>query len=527
MARHLRTLGVGPDVMVGVCLERTPEMLIGLLGVLKAGGAYVPLDPSYPQSRLALMLDDAKVPVLLTEHELVDGLPPSQAKIVRIDADREEIDARSVENLAVKVSAGHLAYVIYTSGSTGKPKGVQIPHGALTNFLRSMRRTLGMTGDDALLAVTTLSFDIAALELFLPLIAGARVDLVSRDVATDGARLAAKLVETAATVLQATPATWRMLLDGGWAGDPTLTMICGGEALPRPLADRLLDKGKVLWNLYGPTETTIWSSAAKVESGSGSVSIGRPIDKTQMYVLDARFRPVPVGVSGELYIGGDGLARGYLGRPGLTAERFVPDPFSKRPGDRLYQTGDLARWSPEGTLECLGRIDHQVKVRGFRIELGEIEAALVGHPGVAAAAVTTREDATGEQALAAYVVARPGIDAGGGELRRWLRESLPEHMVPASYTTLDALPLTPNGKIDRKALPDPDEVQQGSGDSYIPPRGPVEEALVGIWAELLGRDRVGVMDDFFDLGGHSLFATQLLARVRDTFAVEPTLREFL
>lgn len=527
VARHLRTLGVGPDVLVGVCLERAPEMLIGLLGVLKAGGAYVPLDPSYPQSRLALMLDDARVPVLLTEQELVDGLPPSLAKLVCIDSDRKEIDAHSTENLTGGASAAHLAYVIYTSGSTGKPKGVQIPHGALTNFLRSMRRILGMTRDDALLAVTTLSFDIAGLELFLPLIIGARVELVGRDVAIDGARLAAKLVETAATVLQATPATWRLLLDGGWSGDPNLTMICGGEALPRPLADRLLHKGKVLWNLYGPTETTIWSSAARVEAGSGSVSIGRPIDNTQMYVLDARLRPAPVGVTGELYIGGDGLARGYLGRPALTAERFVPDPFSKRPGDRLYRTGDLARWSPDGSLECLGRIDHQVKVRGFRIELGEIEAALVRHPGVAAAAVTTREDAAGEQALVGYVVTRPEIEAGPGELRRWLRESLPEHMVPAAFMTLDALPLTPNGKIDRRALPDPDEVQHGSGDQYVPPRGPVEEALVRIWVELLGRDRVGVLDDFFDLGGHSLFATQLLARVRDTFAVEPTLREFL
>lgn len=527
VARHLQSLGVNPDVLVGVCLDRSPEMLIGLLGVLKAGGAYVPLDPSYPQSRLALMLDDARVPVLLTEQDLVDSLPPCLAKIVRIDADREEIDARSAANLAVEVAPSNLAYMIYTSGSTGKPKGVQVPHGALTNFLRSMRRILSFTENDALLAVTTLSFDIAGLELFLPLIAGGRVELVGRDVAIDGARLAAKLVETAATVLQATPATWRLLLDGGWAGDPELTMICGGEALPRPLADRLLDKGKVLWNLYGPTETTIWSSAAKVEPGSGSVSIGRPIDNTRMYVLDARFRPVPVGVAGELYIGGDGLARGYLGRPSLTAERFVPDPFSKRPGDRLYQTGDLARWSPDGNLECLGRIDHQVKVRGFRIELGEIEAALVRHPGVAAAAVTTREDATGEQALAGYVVARPGFDTGPGELRRWLRESLPEHMVPAAFMTLEALPLTPNGKIDRKSLPDPDEVRHSPGGQYMPPRGPVEEALVGIWAELLGRDRIGVLDDFFDLGGHSLFATQLLARVRDTFAVDTTLREFL
>ncbi|HEX8202153.1 MAG TPA: amino acid adenylation domain-containing protein, partial [Isosphaeraceae bacterium] len=527
LAHHLRGLGVGPETLVGVCLDRSPEMVVALLGILKAGGAYVPLDPAYPPERLAFMLEDSRAPVLLTERHLRAVLPAAGAEVVCLDSDAPGIDGQPEDNPAGGAAADHVAYVIYTSGSTGTPKGVEVPHAALGNFLQAMRTLLGVTARDALLAVTTLSFDIAGLELFLPLIVGARVELVPREVAADGARLAARVDEPGVTFLQATPATWRLLLEGGWAGKPALTMLCGGEALPRALADRLLDKGAALWNLYGPTETTIWSSAARVEPGEGAVPIGRPIANTQLYVLDARLRPVPVGVTGELYIGGAGVARGYLRRPALTAERFVPDPFGKAAGARLYRTGDLARWRPDGSLDCLGRIDHQVKIRGFRVELGEIEAALLRHPAVRAAVVVAREDASGEQALVAYTVADPGAEIAAADLRRGLHEALPEYMVPSAFVALEALPLTPNGKVDRGALPPPGAARVEAEGPYVPPRGPIEEALAGIWGELLGRDRIGVHENFFDLGGHSLTATQLLARLRDTFAVEPSLRDFL
>ncbi len=391
-----------------------------------------------------------------------------------------------------------------------------------------MRGLLAIKEEDGLLAVTTLSFDIAALEIFLPLIVGARVELIERDVAADGARLSDRVNDPGITLLQATPATWRLLLEAGWRGKPTLQMLCGGEALPRALADRLLDKGARLWNVYGPTETTIWSSSWRVEPGKAPISIGRPIANTRLYVLDKRLRPVPVGVIGELFIGGAGLARGYRNRPGLTAERFIPDPFGTAAGGRLYRTGDLARWRGDGTVECLGRIDHQVKIRGFRIELGEIEAALARHPAVREAAVAARPDATGELGLAAYVVTRDGAEASSpAELRRWLLDKIPEYMVPSAFVRLDALPLTPNGKVDRQALPNPVEGVLAEAANFVPARGPVEATIAEIWAELLGASNIGVHDNFFERGGHSLLAMQLVARVRHTFDVEPSLQEFL
>jgi amino acid adenylation domain-containing protein len=525
LAHRLRALGVGPDVLVGLCVERSVEMVVGLLGILKAGGAYVPLDPAYPDNRLAFMLDDARVGLLLTQQSLREDFPADGPRVLCLDSEWEGLAEESEANPAGGAAGANLAYVIYTSGSTGKPKGVQVPHAALANFLQSMRQSLAVAEHDVLLAVTTLSFDIAGLELFLPMTVGARLLLVGREVAADGPRLIDRLNNAGITFLQATPATWRLLLEAGWAGSPSLTMLCGGEALPRELADRLRGMGARLWNMYGPTETTIWSSMAAVEVEEGPVSIGRPIANTQMYVLDAHLRPVPVGVTGELYIGGLGLARGYLGRPGLTAERFLPDPLGPEPGRRLYRTGDLARWRADGSLECLGRVDHQVKIRGFRIELGEVESALLRHPSAREAVAVAREDTPGDKRLVAYVVARPELPVSAAELRRSVMESLPEYMVPSKVVLLDALPLTPNGKIDRNALPPPEQVPSAPEDHFVPPRGPVEEALVGIWGEVLVRDRIGVHDNFFDLGGHSLMAAQLLARVRDTFAVEVPLRE--
>ena len=522
LAHHLRGQGVGPETLVGLCVERSPRMLVGLLAVLKAGGAYVPIDPTYPADRVRYMITDAAVPVLLTEAALVATLPTGQARVVVVD---DDFAATSAANLDGATAPAARAYVIYTSGSTGQPKGVQVPHGALSNFLQSFRQSLGIKASDALLAVTTLSFDIAGLELFLPLIVGARIELASREEAADGVRLAHRIATAGVTFLQATPATWRLLLESGWPGHPDLTLLCGGEALPRALADRLLPKGRELWNLYGPTETTIWSSACKVEPGDGPPLIGKPIAQTQLYVLDARLRPVPVGVAGELYIGGDGLARGYLNRPGLTADRFVPDHLGTRPGARMYRTGDLARWHADGTLECLGRVDHQVKIRGFRVELGEVEAAIAHHPRVSQVVAVAREDATGEQALVAYLVPRPGPAPTVADLRQAIGASLPDYMIPSAFVLLDEIPLTPNGKVDRNALPAPDAGRAAPSGIYVPPRNAIEEAVAAAFGDVLGRDRIGVRDDFFALGGHSLMAAQLLARLRDAFGVEIPLKD--
>ncbi len=530
LARRLRGLGIGPEVLVGVCALRSAELVVALLAVLKAGGAYVPLDPAYPAHRLALVLDDARPSVLVTEEKLRGGLPDCGARVLCLDSEQEAIDTESESdiNLDGGAAAANLAYVIYTSGSTGRPKGVQVTHGALANLLQSMRGLLGISERDSLLAVTTLSFDIAALEIFLPLVVGARVELIDRDEAADGTRLTARLDDPRITLLQATPATWRLLLEAGWRGRPTLTMLCGGETLPRALADRLFDKGAALWNVYGPTETTIWSSAWRVEAGESPISIGRPIANTRLYVLDERLRTVPIGVVGELYIGGAGLARGYRDRAGLTAERFIPDPFGTLAGGRLYRSGDLARWWPDGTLECLGRVDHQVKIRGFRVELGEIEAALARHPAVREAVVAARPDPSGELGLAAYVALRDGPDPSAtAELRRWLLDTVPEYMIPTAFVFLDAIPLLPNGKIDRQALPIPGQARPGPGADFVPPRGPIEEAVAEIWTELLGGETVGGRDNFFGRGGHSLLAVQLLSRLRQMFGVEARLRDFL
>ena len=434
LAHRLQDLGVGPESLVALCTSRSVSMVVGLLAVLKAGAAYVPLDPAYPSERLAFMLEDSGSSIVLTERNLRGKLPRGEAHVLTLDSEPGDLDIEDDTNPAAATTRDHLAYVIYTSGSTGKPKGVQVTHGGLANLLQSMRALLGISARDAMLAVTTLSFDIAALEILLPLIVGARVDLVAREIAADGERLIRRVNGPGITFLQATPATWRLLLDAGWRGKPGLVMLCGGEALPRALADRLLDKGEVLWNLYGPTETTIWSSAWRVEGGELPICVGRPIAGTRLYVLDKWLRPVPVGVTGELYIGGVGLARGYWKRPGLTADRFIPDPFDSAGGGRLYRTSDLARWRPDGNLECLGRLDHQVKIRGFRVELGEIEAVLSEHPSVSQAVVAARPDGSGELGLFAYVVLREGHDADlDASLRSWISGRLPEYMVPASF----------------------------------------------------------------------------------------------
>ncbi|HEX7312965.1 MAG TPA: amino acid adenylation domain-containing protein [Pyrinomonadaceae bacterium] len=526
IARHLLTLGVGAGTLVGVLMERTPEMVAALLGVLKAGAAYVPLDAQFPPRRLAYMLEDSAAPVLLTEERFRAALADTPARLVYLDAERETIAQHSNDELARDADEESPAYVIYTSGSTGRPKGVVVPHRAVVNFLRAMRREPGLDEADTLLAVTTLSFDIAALEIFLPLTVGARVRLASREVASDATLLAKTLADAGATVMQATPATWRMLVESGWREGSGLKMLCGGEALPRELADELLRRGQEVWNLYGPTETAIWSSALKLEAAGGAVPIGRPIANTRLRVLDASMNPVPVGVYGELYIGGRGLAHGYLNRPALTAERFVPDPFDDEHGARLYRTGDLVRHLDGGALEFAGRLDQQVKLRGFRIELEEIEAAVNRHESVREAVVVAREVAAGDSRLVAYVVSEGGA-TDAAELRRALKEFLPDYMLPSSFVFLDALPLTPNGKVDRKALPAPEESEVAArAHTYVAPRDETEAALAAICAGLLGVGEVGINDNFFELGGHSLLAMQLMTRLRSELSIEIPLRQF-
>ena len=526
LAHYLRRLGVGPEVRVGLAVDRSREMMVGLLGTLKAGGAYLPLDPSYPPERLAFMLEDSGVRIVLTQERLAASLPAGSGEVLlRLDSDWEgTAGLEAASRPAPWAGPKNLAYTIYTSGSTGRPKGVLLEHAAVVNFLSAMSVRPGLGAEDVLLSVTTLSFDIAVLELFLPLAVGGRVAIASRETAGDGARLVAALARTGATAMQATPATWRLLLESGWEGQAGLKILCGGEALPRPLADALLARGREVWNVYGPTETTIWSAAGRVEAGSAPVDLGAPIDNTTLYVVDRRLQPVPVLVPGELLIGGDGVARGYHGRPDLTADRFVPDPFGL-PGARLYRTGDLVRRLADGTVQFLGRVDHQVKVRGHRIELGEIEARLAAHPAVREAVVLAREDRPGDQRLVAYAIARGELPAAA-ELKGWLRERLPEPMVPGIFVFLDAWPLTPNGKVDRRALPAPRRAASPEAAAPLPAGG-LEAAIAEVWREVLGVETVGLKDNFFDLGGHSLLLARVHARLQEALGVSLTMVDLL
>ena len=631
LANYLRTLGVKAETLVGICVERSLDMVVGLLGILKAGGAYVPLDPNYPNERLSFMLSDAQVSVLLTQQQLVAGLPKHEAVVVCLDTDRHHIGKHCHKNLITEVTSNNLAYTIYTSGSTGKPKGVQILHSAVVNFLCTMRHQPGITADDILLGVTTFTFDIAALEIFLPIIVGATLAIAKHEVAVDGKQLLDFLFSSGATIMQATPATWQLLLEAGWQNSHQLKILCGGEALPQKLADRLLARSTSLWNLYGPTETTIWSLISEVKPKEGLISIGHSIANTEVYILDRHQQPVPIGVPGELHIGGVGLARGYLNRPDLTKEKFISNPFSSKPGERLYKTGDKARYLPDSNIEYLGRIDNQVKIRGFRIEVGEIEAVLGQHPDVVQAMVICREDTPGNKRLVAYIVSNlipervpyqsecqleldgniiklhtEDISSGGvsllgmpaitegkrkrvrlnlllpgeseprwlsgtaawsrpphagiqfnlsateqaevensityllstqglwktlqrtvtGNLRKYLKQKLPDYMMPSAFVLMKALPLTPNGKVDRRTLPTPDNSVRELENKFIAPSTSIEAKLAAIWAEVLGLQQISINDNFFELGGHSLLATQIISRIRETFSIEIPLRTF-
>jgi amino acid adenylation domain-containing protein len=527
LARHLQMLGIAPEAPVGIFIERSLEMVVGLLAILKAGGAYVPLDPTYPQERLTFMLEDSQVLVLLTHSRLVDDLLPPQLSTICLDTWQPEADIARIVSPCATVPE-NVAYIIYTSGSTGKPKGVQILHRAVVNFLEAMRQEPGLTAQDVLLSVTTLSFDISVLELFLPLSVGARLVLASQETAADPAKLMSQLTSAKATVMQATPTTWQMLLALGWPGDQNLKILCGGEALSRELAHQLLSRSASLWNMYGPTETTIWSLMYQVTAVEGPIPIGRPIANTEVYIVDDYLQPVPVGVPGRLLIGGEGLARGYLNRPDLTVERFIPHPFSQKPEARLYDTGDMARYRSDGTVEYLGRADFQVKVRGFRIELGEIETALESHPQIQRAVVIVREDIPDDRRIVAYYMPASGQEvASSNDLRRYLQQTLPDYMIPSVFVLVNTMPLTPNGKINRHALPVPDRSRFNLEETFVAPHTLFEKEVINIWAELLDFEQIGLYDNFFELGGHSLLTVQLIFRISETFKVDLSLHDVL
>jgi amino acid adenylation domain-containing protein len=520
LARELGRLGAGAGTLVGISLDRSVELVVALLGVLKSGAAYVPIEPTYPPQRQEFMLADAGAPVLVTQDRWLGVIDPRGASVLCLDRDAAAIDAHSGDPLTLASDPEQLAYVIYTSGSTGEPKGVEVTHRSVANLLAHMREAPGIDERDVLANLTTPAFDLSVPDWYLPLSTGARLVIVPREATLDGVDLADWLARSGATFVQATPTTWQLLLDAGWKGSAGLKIVCGGEALPRTLADALLTRGASLWHMYGPTETTVWSSVLELARDQDRTAIGGPIANTAFYVLDPHRRPVPIGVPGELYIGGEGLALGYRGRPELTAEKFVADEFAARRPGRCYRTGDLVRWRADGTLDFHGRIDQQVKLRGFRIELGEIEAVLDSHPNVAASAAAVREAAPGDRRLVAYLVPAPGAEPEVDELRGLLKTKLPPFMVPSAFVTLESFPLTANGKLDRQALPVPDGVRPNLARAYAPPQTPVQEELAAMWSDVLGLHRVGIDDDFFELGGHSLLAVRMLARVQDTLGVE-------
>jgi amino acid adenylation domain-containing protein len=530
LAHHLRRLGVSADVKVGVLMERSAEMVVSLFAILKAGGAYVPMDPEYPMERLTYMFNDSEVQVLLTQQRLVDHLPENMGQVVCVDADWEDIARESTQPPSSTVTSQNLAYVIYTSGSTGRPKGSMIPHSGICNRLRWMQDAYRLDATDSVLQKTPFSFDVSVWEFFWPLITGARLVIARPGGHQDSAYLVDLIAAQQITVIHFVPSMLQVFLEEkNLESCSCLRMVvCSGEALPFDLQERFFaSMSAELHNLYGPTEASVDVTFWKCERESRRriVPIGEPIANTQIYILDQQQRLVPAGIAGELHIGGAGLARGYLNRADLTAERFIPDSFSVTPGARLYKTGDLARYRAGGKIEYLGRLDHQIKIRGFRIELGEIEATLGRHPEVRETVVVANESASGEKRLAAYVVLSQETAVDISHLRSYLREQLPEYMVPSDFVLLDRLPLTPNGKVDRRALPAPERPLR-EVESYIAPRTPVEQMLAEIWTEVLRTERLGVHDNFFDAGGHSLLATQILSRVRHAFQVDISVREF-
>ena len=529
LAHYLQKLGVASQVLVGICMERSVEMIVGCLSILKAGGAYVPLDPTYPSERLSFMLEDAQVPVLLTQQHLVERLGTQKSEVVCLDSDWETIAQETEENPNSGVTSDNLAYVIYTSGSTGKPKGVAVLHKAV-NRLVCNTNYITLEPADKVAQASNTSFDAATFEIWVALLHGAQLIGISRDVTLSPHDFALQLRQEGITVLFLTTALFQQIARAVPDAFASLRyLLFGGEAVDPRWVQKILKNGppKRLLHVYGPTECTTFSSfywVQEVPEDATTIPIGCPITNTQIYLLDGELQPVPIGVTGELYIAGEGLAQGYLNRPELTSLAFIPNPFSQKPRTRLYKTGDLARYRSDGNIEFLGRSDDQVKIRGFRIELGEIEAVLSQHPAVAEAVVIVQEDIPGDKHLVAYIVPNKGQAPTSSQLRQFSKEKLPNYMVPSIYMMLEFLPLTPNGKVDRRVLPAVDTLSLNTKEDYVAPRTTVEEELARIWGQVLGKQQVGVHDNFFELGGHSLLATQLTSRIRDRFKVELPVR---
>ena len=510
LAHYLRSRGIKKETIVPICIERSLEMIVGILGILKSGGAYIPIDPEYPEERIKFMLKDSNAKMVVSSSSGSQKL--SLAKdiaIIELDSQWVKINEQPTDNLPAQATADNLAYVIYTSGSTGNPKGVMIENRSLINLLKSVAKEVDFKGTSSILSVTTYSFDICYLEFYMPLITGGKLIIVSREISMDGFKLAETISYHLPTHMQATPSTWQILLDTGWQNKETVRILIGGEAVKESLKDKLAINGDV-FNLYGPTETTIWSAIKKLELNE-KVVIGKPIANTTILVL-SKSELLPIGVTGEICIGGDGLARGYLNRPELTQEKFIKDPFSKKNGARIYKTGDLGRWLADGNLEYLGRVDDQVKIRGYRIELGEIETVLHQCQGVNGGVVLAREDRSGSMQLVGYVVPETVLDKEA--IMNELRKKLPEFMVPALWVEVKNLPLTPNGKIDKKSLPDFD-VMSEMNDNYVAPRNETEKMISEIWEEVLKVEKVGMNNNFFELGGHSLIILKLVSKVRE------------
>ena len=522
LARYLHDSGAVEGSLVSICMERSTDILVALLAVLKAGCTYIPLDPIYPKDRLALILEDGNPALMITEKKLLESLPQTETKNIFI----EEYDSYirySDENTSFSVTPHTIAYLIYTSGSTGKPKGVQLEHYSFVNFICSMAKQPGITSDDIILAVTTISFDIAGLEMFLPILNGASIFVASQETSMNPDLLIQRIEDSKATILQATPVTFRMLNSAEWVGSKRLRILCGGEAMPKELAYDLINKCGELWNMYGPTETTVWSTVEKVEIDEndkiGYINLGKPIDNTFIYVLNTEFQPVPIGYPGELFIGGDGLARGYFNLPAMTQEKFIPDPFSEQPGARMYRTGDLVQLTENGKLEFLNRVDSQVKIRGFRIELGEIESAISQFSTIKNNVVIVREDTPGDKRLVAYIIKGEAEEIDIAELRVFLKTKIPDYMVPSAFVFIEHFPLTPNGKIDRKVLPSPVESVQQQAKSYIAPDTETEKKLAEIWSEVLKIKQIGTDEDFFEIGGHSMVAVTLMVKIEKQLGI--------
>jgi len=516
LARHLLTFNIQTSDIIGLSVDRSPEMLIALLAILKTGAAYVPLDPEYPKDRVEFMMEDSAAKILLTSQKF-KGHFVSVAQEVLIEDAIAKFDSYSSEEPETIVTGDDLAYVLFTSGSTGKPKGVQIKHHNLVNFLLSMQKKPGLKTGDNLLAVTTISFDIAGLEMFLPLLTGAKLIITDAITAKDGRALIDLVTDHQITVMQATPYTWRVMLEAGWETKFPLRILCGGEALPKDLINKLLARCSELWNMYGPTETTVWSTVKQITSDE-DISIGKPVDNTQVYILDEKLNNFTEGTIGEIYIGGDGVAKGYLNRPELTNERFVNDIFSGIPGSKMYRTGDLGKIREDGEIVCLGRIDHQVKVRGYRIELEEIEQNLLKQDNVKQAVVIAREDTPGNPRLVGYVIIHDqksdnDLRAQFDTWQRGLLEVLPEYMVPDDFVIMETIPITPNGKIDRKALPKPNYSNIQRTGEIVAPRTSNEKLVADVWKELMGLETISIFDNFFELGGRSLVAVKIMARL--------------